>query len=146
MFLEVYEIQITHYNFRKMALPSHRKNSSHMFHITEFTKNSFVSFPPLHFIHRSSSSTRNISHLSNKPFIYLPQADRLSHLSQSTQYRHLLKMSTNPEEMIGVIASQPNKLVNVFNCLWCDGWIETKLNVPIICLHFKHTITFKKPP
>ena len=37
----------------KVFLPSHRKNTSHMFYITKFTNNRLFSFPSLLLIHGS---------------------------------------------------------------------------------------------
>lgn len=70
------KIQFCNYSLckKKGILPSHWKNTSHVFDITELTNNSFLCFQLLHFIHWSSSAPSNISHLSNKALVYLQKS------------------------------------------------------------------------
>lgn len=80
-----------------------------MFHITELTDHSLLSFLPLLLIHRGQSSTDNIGDLGHEALV-------------------------DPKEVVGVIASETNQLENMVNGFGCHAGEEPELNVPKIGL------------
>lgn len=80
-----------------------------MLNLTELTDHRLLSFSSLLLVHGSQSSTGHVSHLGNEALL-------------------------NPKEVVGVIASETNQLVDVLNGFGGDARVEPEFDVSIIGL------------